>query len=75
LNQFFEVELVYAVAEVTKGKLPSEFKFLFQSHEKRMEKVEESLGHKLRDLLAYPDTLQKKINFNKNDHLLFRKLG
>lgn len=31
------------------------------------------MGHKLRDLLAYPEALQKKISITKSDYLYFKK--
>jgi hypothetical protein len=42
------------LSEMTRSKLPSEYKFVFHNNEKRIEKMDEFLGHKLRDLLAYP---------------------
>jgi hypothetical protein len=40
--------------EMIRGKLSSDFKPIFQANEKRVEKIEEFIGHKLRDILAYP---------------------
>jgi hypothetical protein len=37
-----------------RGKLSSDFKSIFQASDKRVEKIEEFIGHKLRDTLAYP---------------------
>jgi len=39
---------------MNKNKLPSDYKYLFQNHEKKIEKMDEYMGHRLRDLIAYP---------------------
>jgi hypothetical protein len=72
-SYFCEVEQVYSLSEVGKSKLPSDYKFVFQNHDKRVEKMDEFLGHKLRDMLAYPESLYKKLVFNKSDYLYYKK--
>ena len=59
---------------MTRNKLPSEYKFVFQSQDKKIDKMDEFLGHKLRDLLAYPQALIRKISINKNDYLYYKIL-
>lgn len=57
---------------MTRAKLPADYKFVYQNQDKRIEKIREFLGHKLRDLLAYPEALIKKIIINKGDYLYYK---
>ena len=52
--------------ELTKSKLPSEYKELFKNKEKRIERLDEYEGVKLKDLVMYPEDIIKDISLSKN---------
>lgn len=58
--------------ELSKSKLPSDYKFLF-NQDAKLQKINEFLGHRLRDLISYPEELLKKIVINKADYLYHKK--
>lgn len=52
----------------------SEFKFLFEEDDKNVQKVKDFYGHKLRDIISYPESMKKEINSEPENYFLSKKI-
>lgn len=71
-DYFSEFRIVLGNLDINKSKITSDYKFVVGSG-KRIEKMKELEGHKLRDLVMYPEEYIKKINIGKSEYSYFKK--
>ena len=70
---FCEVDILLSNLEITKSKLPSDYKFIFQSGAKKIEKMKDLQGQKLKDIIAYPEDYIKKMYMKIGHNQYFRQ--